>query len=97
MGIPVPCRGWMELCREWLASFSRRVSRVSNGVHQPARVGMLRVIEDVVRRAGLCHAPGIQHGKTVTGLGDNAEIVCDENDREIELRLQVAQQTKNLR
>src|SRR5512143_3656118 len=49
-----------------------------NGIHQAARIRMLRMIEDTLCRAQLDDAARIQHCHTVTGLRHNAEVMRDE-------------------
>ena len=51
---------------------------------QPARVGMLRVAEDRAHRPVLDDAPGVHDGDAVGGFGDDAEIVRDEQQRQVE-------------
>ena len=41
--------------------------------------------------------PGVHHGDAVGHLGDDAEVVRDEQQRQVELLLQLAQQVENLR
>ena len=58
---------------------------------------MLRVIENITRRPAFSHAPGVQDGQPVTGLGNDAQVMGDENDRKFHLFLQVTQQAQDLR
>src|SRR3954466_2225457 len=51
------------------------------GAQQRLRVGMGRVGEDVTDRSLFDDPPGVHHRDVVTRLGDNAEVVRDEQDR----------------
>ena len=48
-------------------------------------------------RAVLDRPAGVHHQDVVGQLGDHAEVVGDDDDRGVELRLQVADQVEDLR
>ena len=48
---------------------------------QADRVGMLRIGEQLIDRRALDDLAGIHHGDFVADLGDDAEIVGDQDDR----------------
>src|SRR3546814_7642980 len=56
-----------------------------------------RAMEDVVHAAALHHLPGVENDDVVAQLGDQAEMVGDEQDRRLEFPLQLAQQVDDLR
>ena len=58
---------------------------------------MRRSIEDLAHLSVLDDPAGIHHGDVVAHPGDDPEIMGDEQQREIELPLQGAQQVKVLR
>ena len=60
-------------------------------------VGMLRVGEQLVDRRALDDLAGIHHGDFVADLGDDAEIVGDQDDRGIAGGLQLAHEVEDLR
>ena len=59
---------------------------------QPPRIGVARVVEDILRCAGLDDFARVHHGHAVGDARDNAEVVRDEHRRRAELLLHVAQQ-----
>ena len=63
---------------------------------QRARVRMSWRRENAARRSGLDALPGIDDADIVAQLGDDAEIVRDEQHRQAELAHQIAQQFENL-
>ena len=58
---------------------------------------MLRIREQRVDRRFFDDAAGVHDGDAVGHLGDDAEVVGDEEQREPQPLLQVAQQVENLR
>src|ERR1700722_17691386 len=60
-------------------------------------VGMLGTSEQLIDRGTLDYLAGIHHRDLVADLGDDAEIVGDENDRRPARRLQLAHQIEDLR
>ena len=60
-------------------------------------VGMLRVVEDVVDRRALHHAPEVHHHHLVRHLRDHPHVVGDQHDRHAVLTLQLADQVQDLR
>ena len=64
---------------------------------QPRRIGMMRAREERARRALLDDAPGIHHRYLLAHLGDDTEIVSDEQDRQPELFLQRFEKRQDLR
>jgi hypothetical protein len=58
---------------------------------------MRRRIEDARYRPGLHYSSGVHHRELVAHLGDNPEIVGDENQSEAMFALQLAQQIEILR
>ena len=63
---------------------------------QRARVGMRRRVEDRQHRARLDRLAGIDDAEIVAQLGDDAEIVGHEQQRDAELAHQLAQQQQDL-
>jgi hypothetical protein len=55
-----------------------------------------RGVEDLPDRSGLHHPSRIHHGEPVAHLGDDAEIVGDEDERQAMRALQLAQQVEIL-
>ena len=47
---------------------------------QPPRVGVLRVVEELVERALLDDPAGVHHDHAIGDVGDDAEVVGDEDD-----------------
>ena len=58
---------------------------------------MLRRAEDLVRLGDLDELAAVHHGDAVADVADRREVVGDEEVREPELGLQVAQQVQDLR
>jgi hypothetical protein len=58
---------------------------------------MLRLPKDRADRPFLDDAPGIHDRNAVRGLCDHAEIVSNQQQREMECRFHLAQQVENLR
>ena len=72
------------------------VGAVGMAGEQRARVGMRRRLEDRLHRAGLDRLAGIDDAEIVAQFGDDAEIVRHEQQRDAELRDQLAQQQQDL-
>src|SRR3954447_137478 len=60
---------------------------VGDAAHQAPGVGHLRVGEDLARRAVLHRAAAVHHHRGVGQLGDDAQVVGDDDDRGVELAL----------
>ena len=61
------------------------------------RVRMRRVREQVVAVCDLNDAAEVHHRDAVAEVLDNAEVVCDEEQRQVELALQLVEQVQDLR
>ncbi|MDT4844099.1 hypothetical protein FQZ97_780420 [compost metagenome] len=70
---------------------------VRDGRDQLARIGMLRAVQDVVRRARLHHLALAHHHDAVGDVGHHAEIVRDENDADAHALLYILDQAQDLR
>ena len=64
---------------------------------QPFRILMLRIIENIVRRAVFDNLAGVHDGDLVAHIGNDAQIVCDHDDRHADLVLQIHHQFEDLR
>ena len=69
---------------------------VGHAGQQAPGVGHLRVDQDLLARAVLDRAAGVHHQHVVGHLGDHAEVVGDDDDRGVELPLEVLQQVEDL-
>ena len=58
---------------------------------------MLRVVKDVPDRSLLDDPAGVHHRHAIGGFGDHAEVVGNQQQRQVELALHLAQQVENLR
>ena len=58
---------------------------------------MLRIGEDVAGRPLLGDLPGVHHGHPIAGLGHDAEVVRDQEERRVEVLLQVGEDAQDLR
>src|SRR5262249_60046155 len=65
-------------------------------VQEADRVGMARLVEDVAGASGLDDAPGVHYRNPVAELGDDAEVVRDEDERQVRLALDFLQQAQIL-
>ena len=65
--------------------------------HQALEIGMARPPEDRLDRSGLHDLAVIDDHHLVGDVGDDAEIVGDQQHRHVELGLQIAQQLQDLR
>src|SRR5580704_13767162 len=63
---------------------------------QRARVGMLRSVEEALRRAELDDAAEIHHRDTVGDVADDLQVVADEEIGQVQPLLQVEQQVEDL-
>ena len=79
------------------SSRGRSCSSVGTQFKQAARVGMQRPVEQLGDGGALDDAAGIHHQHAVGGLGDDAHVVRDDDDRHAELVAQVHQQVEHLR
>ena len=68
-----------------------------HGVQQRAQIGMPRPRQQRLAAAALHHPAAIQHHHVVGHVGDHAEIVGDEQDRHLELLLELLHQLQDLR
>ena len=68
-----------------------------NRVEQSLRVRMLRRLEDLPHRTFLDDPSRVHHGHAIGMTGDDAEVVRDEQQREMKLLLHLLQQVENLR
>ena len=66
-------------------------------VEQPPRVRVLRLREDLRGRPVLHDPARVHHHHRVRGLGDDAEVVRDEDDADVELALDLLDQLEDLR
>src|SRR5205823_7950364 len=64
---------------------------------QSLRVRMLRLREQLLARRDLDELPEVHHGDPVAEVLDGREIVRDEQARELQVLLQVAQQVEDRR
>ena len=65
--------------------------QVEGGAHEPTRVGLLRVFEDLIRGAQLHHLP-VAHDKDVMAhCPYHAQVVTDEEDTQTVSLLEIAQ------
>ncbi len=69
---------------------------VGEGAHQHLGVGVPRLGEDPPHRAFLGDATGVHDHHPVAGLGDDREVVGDEDEREAELLAQLLEQLEDL-
>ena len=67
------------------------------GIQQRPGIGVLRVAQQVLGRAFLHHLAGIHHQHAGADIGDDAEIVADQDHRGAEIGVQPAQQVEDLR
>ena len=65
-------------------------------LEQPPRVRVLRGVEDLARRAVLDGAPGVHHHDRLRRLGDDAEIVRDQDHADVEVALDLVDQLEDL-
>ena len=72
-------------------------AEAGHGGDEAARVGVARRAEHLGRRPGLDHAAAIHHRHAVRRLGDDADIVGDEEDARALPLAEVAQQIEHLR
>src|SRR5699024_10390674 len=64
---------------------------------QRLRVGVLRVVEDLVDVTELDELSEIHHGDAISEVPDDGEIVGDEEVRDAELRLELVEQVDHTR
>ena len=68
-----------------------------DGVEQAHGVRMmLRRFINILNRAVLYDVAGIHDGHLITGLGNNAEVVCDQDHTGVEALFQVVHHLQNL-
>src|SRR3989442_10056208 len=68
-----------------------------NRMQEPPGVRVLRAVEDVLHRGTLHRAPGIHDDHVVARLRDHTQVVGDQDDRHVELVLQLAREVQDLR
>src|SRR5438477_12312325 len=98
---------WMEraACRECAKNRHRSIDGtepLASGKARPRcqetlRVGVLRMPEDFADRSVLDDAARVHDRDAVGGFSDHAEIARDEQERQVERRLHLAEQVEDLR
>src|SRR5690554_1850076 len=73
------------------------VSKAGKAREQSARVRMSRALKELANGRVLDDLSGVHHGDLVCDIGDDPEIVCDENDAHAELTLELTEEIKDLR
>src|SRR3989454_1163785 len=68
-----------------------------NGLEERLRVGVRRRVVDLPDRAGLDQASRVHHCNLVAHLGDDAEVVGDEDQRQVVGALEITQELQVLR
>ena len=79
--------------RQRLASAAKR----RQAIEEADRVRMARAVEDVAGPSELDDAPGVHHGHSIAELGDDPEIVRDEDECQARLPLDLLQEAQILR
>ena len=64
---------------------------------QAPGVGVLGVVEDLLEGSGLDHPAGVHHHHPVGDVGDDAEVVGDQDHREPALLVELLEQAEDLR
>src|SRR5918993_5911996 len=84
---------WRSLDRLWC-----NARKIGSGdrVHQPQAVRVLWIIKERVDRRLLDNASGVHDGDAIAHLGDDTQVVRDEQDAHSVLALKVAKQRQNL-
>ena len=59
-------------------------------------VGVLGIVEDLLAGTDLNNLTAIQNGNTVSNVGNNTQVMSDENDGVVEFLLQILDQLQNL-
>src|SRR6059058_4130911 len=67
------------------------------GVEQLARIGLLRMCQDLRRGSLFDDAPTLHHGDMIADLRGHAQIVGDEQERDSKPGLDFIEQMQNLR
>ena len=81
-----------------MTSSVRRSARdVREGRQEPLRVGVPRPPEDLADRALLRHPTGVHDQHAVARLGDDRQVVGDEDQRQPELGAQLLEEAEDLR
>ncbi len=73
------------------------LDQIGQGAEKAIGVRMAPAVEDLLHRAGLDDVAGIRHPDAITGLGNHAEIVSDEEDCKVFRLTQIGEQLQNLR
>ncbi len=68
-----------------------------NGSEQTGGVRHARSGEDLLDRPGFHDLPGVHHDDATRDLGDDTEVVGDEDDGHPELSLELGHEVENLR
>ena len=74
----------------------RHLAAAGGGGDQLAGVGVLGVVVDLVGGAGLDDLAAVHHHDAVGGLGDDAEVVGDEDEAEAHLDLELLEELQDL-
>ena len=72
-------------------------AQLRHALHQLGGVGVLRLFDDLLRRSQFHQLTGVHDRHPVAELGDDAEIMRDEDDRETPLPAQIVDQRQDLR
>ncbi len=89
-----------EIGRQAFDGFELGAARAVEARHrakQSHRIGMTRAVEYVVGFAFFDEARGIHHDHAVGIARDHAEIMCDDDERDIQLARQILHQFEDLR
>ena len=74
-----------------------RAVEARDRAEQPPRVRVLRVVEELPSRRALDDAAGVHDNDLVCDLRDDAQVVRDQDDRGVELVLELVDQLDDLR
>ena len=80
---------------DWLRGDIGEV-RARDGVHQPESVGMLRIVKEGVDGSLLDDPPGVHHRDAIANLGDDTQVVRDQQDAHPVVVLKVTQKRQDL-
>src|SRR5437867_8816165 len=68
-----------------------------DGAQEPLRVGVERLLEQLADGRFFDDLRAVHHDDPLRGLRDHAHVVCDQQDRHPQLRLQLVQELEDLR
>ena len=92
---------WQQRAEHRDGSFNRSQELAGgaawNRREEPAGVRMLRLMEERPHGALLDDAASVHHGDAIRGFRDDAQIVGDDEQRQVECGLHLAQEVQNLR